>query len=105
MTAVWPYTVGPAATVQDDRRTFTTPAPLYVDPPPPVKLDEQLPALAHLDKVRIRAAAARAKKLYPPAVAALVYDALEAAAEFGYRMADTSKVARAVEEIMNTEDA
>lgn len=84
----------------------TTPAPAYIPTPPPERLGETTPGkLTPMDqheRMRVRAAAFRATRLYPGPVGELVQRELLTWEEFGYRLGGGQLVMRLVAEVLRT---
>lgn len=83
--------------------TLTTPRPIYVDPPPAIPVADQTWRMDHHEKLRVRASAFRATRLYPGPVGELISRELLAWEEFGYRLAANGSIMRLVDDIMKPE--
>lgn len=85
------------------RQGFTTPAPRYVIPPPELTVaDKRAWVMEPQEKMRIRAAAFRATRLYPGPVGALIYRELLSFEEMGLRLARDGVVMGVVEHILTS---
>jgi hypothetical protein len=62
----------------------------------------RLEKLMHPEATRVRAAANRCSKLFPPPVAAVLYTELMVWAEFGYRLDKSGTIARLVDHVLTT---
>jgi hypothetical protein len=60
--------------------------------PPPIRGDAT--AMRPHDQARVRAAALRARRIYPGPLGELVFRELRAYAEFGYRLGDDGLISR-----------
>ncbi len=92
-----------APQVKDPRTGFTTPDPTssYVKPaPPPTLLDRRGWEMDHHEKMRLRAAAFRATKLWPGPVGKLIERELLSFEEFGQRLDHSGLIMRAVHDIL-----
>ncbi|RZT87441.1 hypothetical protein EV383_4365 [Pseudonocardia sediminis] len=70
-------------------------------PPQPVTAAQDPPTvLAYHDAMRIRAAATRAKTVFPDVVGEYLHDELVFYAEVGYRLERGSRMARLVDRVM-----
>lgn len=79
---------------------FGTPRPVYTEPTPPVPLAQQQPRMDHHEKMRLRAAAFRATRLYPGPVGELLSREILTWEEFGYRLGGSQLVMRLVDHIL-----
>jgi hypothetical protein len=76
--------------------------PVYVDPPPAIPVADQTWRMDQHERLRMRAAAFRATRLYPGPVGELISHELLAWEEFGYRLAANGSILRLVDDIMKT---
>lgn len=91
----------PAPTGHGDRSNFTTPEPVYTAPPRPATVDERRGwEMATHEKARLRAAALRAKRIYPGAVGELISRELLLWEELGQRLGSHGLIMRAVHDIL-----
>lgn len=76
--------------------------PVYVDPPPAIPVADQTWRMDQHEKLRMRAAAFRATRLYPGAAGELISRELLVWEEFGFRLDNHGLVLRLVDDIMKT---
>ena len=95
MTTTRPYTYG----------GITGLRPTVIHPSSTVAATDPPPRLEHHERSRIRAAAHRAKKLYPGPVAALIERELTSVAEFGFRFDRGGQTAALVHHLMTAQGA
>lgn len=79
---------------------FGTPRPVYTEPAPPVPLAQQQPRMDHHEKMRLRAAAFRATRLYPGPVGELLSREILSFEEFGWRLVGHGPIMRVVDHIL-----
>lgn len=89
-----------AEAIAREKAAIPTPEPVYTVPPPmapgpPWPMD-------HHDKMRLRAAAFRAARLYPGPAGEVLSRELLTWEEFGYRLSNGGSVMRLVDHIMKT---
>jgi hypothetical protein len=84
----------------------TTPAPVYVPEPPRPPVGEQVPnaptRMDHHERMRMRAAAWRATRLYPGPVGMVLQRELLCWEEFGYRLGSHGVIGALVDHVMKT---
>lgn len=93
--------------VTETRAGFETPEPAYPAEPLPlaVRLSDPKPVapMVHHEKMRMRAAAFRATRVYPGPVGELISRELLAWEDFGYVLSNGGLVLRLVDHVMKTE--
>ena len=73
---------------------FTTPAPTYEPPSPPLRLADRGGLMESHEKLRIRTAAYRAQRLYPGGIGEIVSRELMVYHELGLRLGHDGPVMR-----------
>ena len=84
----------------NSRAGFTTPEPVYLPPPPPLKLAEQTGRMQPHERAQVRAAAVKVKRLYPGAIGEMVSRELVSWEEFGRALGRNTVIMRAVHDIL-----
>jgi hypothetical protein len=72
---------------------------LYPAPPP---IPGDATAMPYDEQARVRAAALRARRIYPGPLGELVFRELRAYAEFGYRLGDDAVIRRLATALLTT---
>lgn len=97
MIPTYAQVVNPQAEPRPD--DMGTPEPQYVDARPVPVVDKPEP-MTSAEKLRMRAAAFRATRVYPGAVGEWVSRELHSWEEFGYRLGGQALVSRLVDEVL-----